>query len=79
MILIPVRCRGCMRQVGVATDVHNAVYCDEACAEFEPASAMAARDDVVVLLDRLGVNRDVLAAEFDITKQRVSQIVSRSA
>lgn len=77
--MIPVRCRGCGRQIGVATDVHNAVFCDEVCSLFEPTSPMAARDDVVVLLDRLGVNREVLAAEFDITKQRVSQIVSRSA
>lgn len=75
--MIPVRCRGCGRQIGVATDVHNGVYCDEVCAQFEPASPMLARDDVVVLLDRMGVNRDVLAAEFSITKQRVSQIVAK--
>lgn len=77
--MIAVRCRGCGRQIGAATDVHNGVYCCEVCSFFEPMSPMAARDDIIVLLDRLDVSRDVLASEFDITKQRVSQIVSRSA
>ena len=74
-----VRCRGCGRQLGVATDVHNGVWCDEVCALFEPASPVSARDDAIVLLDRLGVDRETLATEFDITKQRVSQIVQRAA
>lgn len=77
--MIAVRCRGCGRQIGAATDVHNGVYCDEICSLFEPMSPMAARDDAIVLLDKQGVDRETLAGEFGITKQRVSQIVQRAA
>lgn len=77
--MLAVRCRGCRRRLGVATDTHNGVYCDEQCAELPPASAHDWRDDLIVLLDRDNVDRQTIAAQFDITKQRVSQIVQRAA
>lgn len=78
--LTEVRCRGCRRMIGVATDVHNGVYCDDpTCVFFEPASPVADRDDVIVLLDKMGVDRETLATEFGITKQRISQIVQKVA
>lgn len=77
--MFPVRCRGCRRKVGVATDMHNGVYCEERCASLPPASANDWRDDLIVLLDRDNVDRQTIAAKFSITKQRVSQIVQRAA
>lgn len=77
--MLPVRCRGCRRRLGVATDVHNGVYCAEVCTVLPPASANDARDDLIVLLDRIGHDRQSVAEEFQLTKQRVSQIVQKVA
>lgn len=77
--MLPVRCRGCRRLLGVATDTHNGVYCDEKCTQLPPASKHDWRDDIIVLLDRALVDRQTIASHFSITKQRVSQIVLRAA
>jgi hypothetical protein len=75
--VLAVRCRGCRRQVGVATDVHNGVYCEPVCTVLPPASANDARDDLIVLLDVFGHDRQSIAEEFQLTKQRVSQVVQK--
>ena len=77
--MLDVRCRGCRRKIGVATDTHNGVYCDEACTQLPPASPNDWRNDLIVLLDRNHIDRQTIAAEFNITKQRVSQIVQSAA
>lgn len=77
--MLPVRCRGCSRQLGVANDTHNGVYCEERCTELPHASKFDWRDDLIVLLDRELVDRQTIAAQFSITKQRVSQIVQCAA
>lgn len=77
--LTDVRCRGCRRQLGVATDVHNGVYCDPVCTLLPPASANDARDDLIVLLALGGTDRQAIADEFDLTKQRVSQVIQKVA
>lgn len=78
MLDVDVRCRGCRRRIGVASDVHNGVYCEPLCATLPPAGANDARDDLIVLFDRLGIDRQTISAEFDITKQRVSQVLQRA-
>lgn len=77
--MLAVRCRGCTRQLGVATDVHNGVYCEPRCTTLPPASANDARDDLIVLLNGIGHDRQSIAEEFQLTKQRVSQIVQKVA
>ena len=72
------RCRGCLQRIGIATDVHNGVYCGEVCTLLPPASRNDWRDDLIVLLDTDNVDRQIIADCFGITKQRVSQIVRRT-
>lgn len=72
-----VRCRGCRRRVGVANDTHNGVYCDKRCAEDIAVSVNEDRDDLLELLARNGVDRGTLVSEFGITKQRLSQVLSK--
>jgi hypothetical protein len=76
--VISVRCRGCRRQVGVATDIHNGVYCDQQCTMLPPASPNDARDDVIVLLVADGTDRQTVADTFGLTKQRVSQVLQKA-
>lgn len=72
----PVRCRGCKRQVGLATGVHNGVFCDEACRDDIPATEYEGRDAIISLLAARGTARSALGAEFDLSKQRISQILT---
>lgn len=67
-----------MRCLGRASDQHNGVYCEQVCTLLPPAGTNNWRDDLIVLLDLRDVDRQVIADEFGITKQRVSQIVMRS-
>jgi hypothetical protein len=57
--------------------VHNGVYCEPVCTVLPPASANDARDDLIVLLDVFGHDRQSIAEEFQLTKQRVSQVVQK--
>lgn len=75
--MTPIRCRGCRRQIGVASDVHNGVYCSEVCANDIPAGVNEDRDAIIELLVRTGTERVVVAKEFGLTKQRLSQVLSK--
>ena len=75
--MTPLRCRGCRRQIGVATDVVNGAYCTEMCATDIPAGVNEDRDSVIELLVRTGTDRTTVAKEFGLTKQRLSQVLSK--
>lgn len=75
--MTPVRCRGCRRRIGVANDAHNGVYCNERCANDLPAGVNEDRDDLIVLMTQLGTARVDLIKEFGLTKQRLSQVLSK--
>lgn len=75
--MTPIRCRGCRRQIGVASDVHNGVYCNEVCADDIPAGANEDRDATIELLVRIGTDRATIGKEFGLTKQRLSQVLSK--
>jgi hypothetical protein len=75
--MTPLRCRGCRRQLGVAADVHNGVYCSEMCATDTPAGVNQDRDDLIQLLAATGTPRTTIISEFGITKQRLSQVLSK--
>ena len=77
--MTPLRCRGCRRQIGVATDVVNGVYCSELCAADIPAAFHEDRDAVIEILVRTGTERATITQEFGITKQRLSQVLARRA
>ena len=74
-----VRCRGCKKQLGISTGVHNGVYCSMECKNDIPATEHEGRDSVISLLSAMGTDRSTLVSEFGLTKQRISQILgSRS-
>ncbi len=71
-----VRCRGCMRLLGVAK-YDNTIYCDGSCAADYPAKLSEARD---ALVEAVYLVRDptfkVLGEQFGMTRQRAAQIVA---
>lgn len=75
--MTPVRCRGCRRRIGVADAVHNGVYCSEMCADGIPAGVNEDRDDLIELLVRTGTDRATVVKEFGLTRQRLSQMLSK--
>lgn len=75
--MTPVRCRGCRRQIGVADTVHNGVYCSVICAYDTPAGVNEDRDDLIVLMVQRGASRADLISEFGVSKQRLSQVLSK--
>lgn len=57
--------------------MHNGVYCSAVCAADTPAGVNEDRDDLIALLVQRGVARADLIKEFGLTKQRLSQVLSK--
>lgn len=76
--LVKVRCRGCLRQIGVGHGhpMHK-LFCSSVCAEDFPVLENTERDDVIeVLVRRNGWNAPKIAVNFEISRQRAQQILS---
>lgn len=73
--LIPVRCRGCHRQIGVGPS-NPRVFCDAWCAADYPTVREEARDAIIeaIYLDK-GILKPLLAQRFGMSRQRVDQII----
>ena len=72
---VTVHCRGCHRQIGVATN-NYAVYCSPFCADQPTASAEEERDSAIEWLTRSkGFTPTQIAVRFGLTRQRVHQIL----
>lgn len=72
---LTVKCRGCHRQVGVASKDY-ALYCTQACQDMPPATQDEERDSLIEALVRIkGLSPTSIAARFDISRQRVHQIL----
>ena len=71
-----VRCRGCRRSLGIGTS-NPRVYCDVACYEDYPAVAEEGRDALIEAIynDHATVSRPTLAKMFDLSRQRIDQIL----
>lgn len=72
--LLTVKCRGCHRQVGVGSKDY-ALYCTLSCQGMPPATSDEERDSLIELLARKGKSPTSLAMKFDISRQRVHQIL----
>lgn len=79
--LTPFHCRGCGRIMGYSTtdQPETRVYCEAICAVQGPLSGNEERDSLIV---ELGTTEHwtakKLADTFDITRQRVQQVLQRS-
>ncbi len=79
--LVEFRCRGCRRRMGYTTtgQPEKRVFCSLVCAVDGPASENEERD---ALIRELGNVRrwtaQRLAGTFDVSRQRVQQILQRS-
>lgn len=76
-LLRDVRCRGCLRQLGVGKD-DRVIYCDAQCANDFPASQTEARDallEAVYLTHRYTFAK--LGEMFGFSRQNAQQIVTK--
>jgi hypothetical protein len=73
--LIPVRCRGCHRTLGIGP-ANPRIFCDAWCAGDYPTVAGEARDALIeaIHLDQ-GILKPLLAARFGMSRQRIDQIL----
>lgn len=74
-LLRDVRCRGCLRQLGVGKD-DRVIYCDAQCANDFPASMTEARDallEAVWLQNRYTYAK--LGEMFGFSRQNAQQIL----
>lgn len=70
-----VRCRCCKRLLGVAPADFR-VYCDEMCASDFPVATAESRDALIeAIFQKTGRSKTSLAAEFEVSRQRVDQIL----
>lgn len=78
---VEVRCRGCMRKMGVGHGhpMHK-LFCTAACADDFPAFENTERDDVIETLVRTrGWNAARVALALGVSRQRAQQIISERA
>ncbi len=79
--LVPFHCRGCGRTMGYATTgkPERQVYCRPVCALEGPVSDNEQRDALIVELGNVRRwTAQKLAGTFDVSRQRVQQILQRS-
>lgn len=72
-----VRCRGCLRSFAVANGppMHT-IFCDVVCASLPAVGQNEERNDLIESLVRLeGWSATQVAVEFDISRQRASQLI----
>lgn len=78
---VEVRCRGCMRRMGVGHGhpMHK-LFCSSACADDFPVFENTERDDVIeVLIRTRGWNAPRVALALGVSRQRAQQIISERA
>lgn len=72
----PVPCAGCSRPLGVARSAQGGIFCSPLCGEL-PTSSMAYRNALIeALAKRTDMSYGLIGLEFDISRQRVEQIVN---
>lgn len=73
--LIEIRCRGCRRRLGYGPADFR-IYCDAWCAADYPAVPAEGRDALIdAIYHEFKTPKAVLAREFDVSRQRVDQIL----
>jgi hypothetical protein len=77
--LYPVRCSSCRKRLGWGRleNTFRGIYCSELCELSTENRGTERRDDIICHLARRGSSQLALAAEFDISRQRIAQILQQ--
>lgn len=77
--MVEIRCRGCHRLLGIGPADFR-IYCDVQCASDFPATAQEGRDALIeAIFQATGISKTALAKNFEVSRQRVDQIISQRA